>query len=79
MTKKKASSSLCLRAQDAWAGHRAWLERAEVISIQPVSKGGSPHPTVKVGAVLVDARGKEIAASSNRFAQGVDRRRAERY
>jgi tRNA(Arg) A34 adenosine deaminase TadA len=29
--------------------------------------------------VIVDAKGKKIAASSNRFAQGIDRRRPERY
>ena len=34
---------------------------------------------MKVGAVLVDARGREIAAASNRFAGGIDRRRPERY
>lgn len=72
---KKALS----RARDTFAEHRYWLDYAEVIASQPVSRGGSPHPSVKVGAVLVDSKGHEIVASSNRFAHGVDRRRAERY
>jgi tRNA(Arg) A34 adenosine deaminase TadA len=72
-------SSPSPRAHDAWAEHRHWLAHAEKISAKPVSQGGSPHPSVHVGAVLVDARGCEIAASANRFAEGVDRRRAERY
>jgi deoxycytidylate deaminase len=68
-----------LRARDVWAEHRTWLERAEKISNQPISKRGSPHPSVKVGAVLVDQKGREVASSANRFASGVDRRRSERY
>jgi len=76
MVKKKNPPS---RRLDLWAEHRHWLMRAEAVATQPVSKGGSPHPTVRVGAVLVDARGKEIASSANRFAEGVDRRRPERY
>jgi len=79
MTKKISPKSLQKRAPDVNAEHRRWLVRAEEVSKLPLSKGGSPHPSVKVGAVLVDAHGKEIAASSNRFAEGVDRRRPERY
>lgn len=67
------------RIADPLALHRHWLARAEAIALQPLSKGGSPHPSVKVGAVLVDRKGREIAAAANRFAKGVDRRRAERY
>ena len=67
------------RSSDKLAEHRKWLKRAEEVATAPVSKGGSPHPTVRVGAVLVDAKGKEISSSSNRFAEGVDRRRPERY
>jgi deoxycytidylate deaminase len=67
------------RRLDMWAEHRFWLSRAEEVATQPVSKGGSPHPSVRVGAVLVDAKGKEIASSANRFPVGVDRRRPERY
>ena len=52
---------------------------AEQTADQPMAAGGSPHPTVKVGAVLVDGQGHEIAGASNRFPHGVDRRRAERY
>lgn len=59
--------------------HRQWLSRAESVAHQPASQGGSPHPSVKVGAILVSAKGREIAAAANRFAQGVDRRRRERY
>ena len=57
-----------------------WLDaRAEATALQPVSQGGSPHPTVKVGAILVGHDGHEIAKASNRFAYGVDRRRSERF
>lgn len=65
--------------QDNLATHRAWLERAAKASHLPVCKGGSPHPSVKVGAVLVDQEGREIASAANKFAGGVDRRRPERY
>ena len=77
--KNNKSSENPDRRFDEWANHRRWLERAEEVATQPVSKGGSPHPTVRVGAVLVDARGREIAAAANRFPEGVDRRRPERY
>jgi len=80
MAKKKATKSLRpQRSPDMWAEHRKWLARAEQIATDPVSKGGSPHPSVRVGAVLVDAQGRELAAAANRFPQGVDRRRPERY
>ncbi|MDE2030626.1 MAG: hypothetical protein KGI97_08715, partial [Alphaproteobacteria bacterium] len=67
------------RRHDAWLDHQKWLDRAEAVAALPVSKGGSPHPSVRVGAVLVDAKGREIAAAANRFPHGVDRRRPERY
>lgn len=67
------------RNQDVQAYHRQWLERAEEVAHMPISRGGSPHPSVKVGAVLVDGKNREIASASNRFATGVDRRRPERY
>jgi len=79
---KKSSRSSSLRKKrggDLLATHRHWLAHAEDIAAQPVSRGGSPHPSVKVGAVLVDLEGKLIASASNRFAHGVDRRRPERY
>ena len=34
---------------------------------------------MRVGAVLVDSKNREIASAANRFAEGVDRRRPERY
>lgn len=58
---------------------RMWLKRATEIAFQSPEHGGSPHPTVKVGAILVDAKGKEIAHAANGFVQGIDRRRPERY
>jgi tRNA(Arg) A34 adenosine deaminase TadA len=61
------------RQKDRLVLHRHWLTHAEKVA------SGSPHPSVKVGAVLVDRKGKEIAAAPNRFARGVDRRRKERY
>ena len=67
------------RRQDALTTHRRWLRRAEDIAGKPVSRGGSAHPHIKVGAVLVSADGQEIAAAANRFAHGVDRRRPERF
>lgn len=67
------------RRQDDLANHRRWLKRAETVASHPVSQGGSPHPNVKVGAVLVSAKGQEIAAAANRFPHGIDRRRPERY
>ena len=77
--RRVASSSQKHRHKDQLALHRHWLMRAEAAAQRPVSQGGSPHPTVKVGAVLVDNKGREIAATANRFARGVDRRRPERY
>jgi len=62
-----------------FARHRHWLAYAEGLAQAALSRGGSPHPSVKVGAVLVDAKGREIASAVNRFARGVDRRRRERY
>lgn len=79
MTKTTTPAKPRSRRKDDLALHRHWLKRAEAAALRPVSAGGSPHPSVKVGAVLVDAKGKEIAESSNRFAHGLDRRRPERY
>jgi len=77
--RKPPAFSAKSRRADALAVHRRWLNRAESLAKGPVDKGGSPHPSVKVGAVLVNAQGREIAAAVNRFALGVDRRRPERY
>jgi tRNA(Arg) A34 adenosine deaminase TadA len=57
--------------------HRRWLGRAEAVAHKPVAAGGSPHPTVKVGAALVGRDGRLIAAAANRFADGV-KKTAER-
>ena len=77
--KSKTQTRAPSRVIDVLSQHRQWLARAEQIAHLPVSRGGSPHPSVQVGAVLVNAKGKEIAAASNRFAAGIDRRRKERY
>ena len=66
------------RRKDPLARHFSWMYLAMSMAEQPVGQGGSPHPKVKVGAVLVDAKGNEIARASNDFAAGVDRRRSER-
>ena len=78
-TPPSSPQTLQARRMDQLGVHRRWLERADEIATAPISQGGSPHPTVKVGAVLVSAKGKEIAAASNRFPTGIDRRRPERY
>ena len=67
------------RAKDRGPCDRAWLDLAILTANADPEKGGSPHPRVKVGAILVDAKGNEIARAVNRFAAGVDRRRPERY
>jgi tRNA(Arg) A34 adenosine deaminase TadA len=79
MPYQSRSSKHSRKRRDALAAHRHWLAHAEATALQPVSKGGSPHPTIKVGAVLVDKKGRMIATASNRFAHGVDRRRPERF
>ncbi|MFA6280201.1 MAG: deaminase [Bdellovibrionales bacterium] len=61
------------------ADHSAWLKKALAFSQREPQCGGSPHPMVKVGAILVDPQGKEIARATNRFAHGVDESVAERY
>ncbi len=59
--------------------HRHWLAKALAAARKGPEKGGSPHPTVKVGAVLVGADGKEIAEGANRFAHGLDWTKEERF
>src|ERR1700757_4642527 len=76
---KKTTPRSNRQRKDKLADHRRWLAEAEHLANRPVSNGGSPHPSVKVGAVLVDAKGRMIAHAANRFAHGVDRRRPERY
>lgn len=53
--------------------HRLWLRQAHEAAQD------SPHPSVKVGAVVVGPDGHEIAHACNRFAHGLDSDRAERY
>lgn len=72
MARTRSSRRPKHRQKDKLALHRHWLAHAETAA------SGSPHPTVKVGAVLVDRKGREITAAPNRFARGVDRRRKER-
>ncbi|MDD3181718.1 MAG: deaminase [Alphaproteobacteria bacterium] len=72
-------SPTCRRKIDLLETHRLWLKRAAEIALASPEKGGSPHPSVKVGAILVDAKGLEIAHAANGFAHGIDRRRPERY
>lgn len=67
------------RRNDVQQQHRHWLELAARQAEAKLVDGGSPHPTVKVGAVLVEKSGRLLAAASNRFAAGIDRRRPERY
>lgn len=77
--RKNPSAKPRSRRTDDLARHRHWLKHAETVATRSINAGGSPHPSVKVGAVLVDAKGREIAAAANRFAAGIDRRRPERY
>ncbi len=58
-------------SMNAPKNHQKWLRRAVALTELPLAKGGSPHSTVKVGAVLVDRDGHMIAASVNRMARGV--------
>ncbi|MBV8548047.1 MAG: hypothetical protein JO126_01150 [Alphaproteobacteria bacterium] len=67
------------RSVDGFAQQRRWLERAHNVAQLSPLEGGSPHPTVKVGAVLVGPKGQEIATGANRLPNGIDRRRPERY
>jgi len=79
MPRKSVSPRKKRPVRTSLAIHRHWLSRAEDIARRPPGHGGSPHPTVKVGAILVDRHGHEIAGAANRFAHGVDRKRPERY
>lgn len=71
MTLKNDSQLLRARRIQTLKEHRSWLKRAEKLARRPAKNGGSPHPSIKVGAILVDANGEMIAASSNRFPRGV--------
>jgi len=82
MVKKSEKTDSLVQARrkpDPLDADRAWLVKAAQMAKAPIERGGSPHPTVKVGAILVDAKGKEVARAANGFAHGIDRRRPERY
>ncbi len=64
---------------DNLASHRALLKKATDVARRQPERGGSPHPSVRVGAVLVDRQGRIAATAANRFAHGVDSHRSERY
>ncbi len=70
---------VCAKGSQDEREHRKWLARAQAMAHKDPAQGGSPHPTVKVGAVLVGADGKEIARGANRFAHGLDWKKPERY
>lgn len=77
--KQTASQKQVARSKDPMDIHRDWLTLAHDFANSPVEEGGSPHPSSKVGAIIVGADGNEIARGVNQFPTGVDRRRAERY
>ncbi len=58
--------------------HRIWLAKASALARRPAQCGGSPHPVVRVGAILVDAKGRAIGKAVNRFARGVNSSRSGR-
>lgn len=82
MTKKENFLSelhLCPSGSKLEKEHRHWLSLAETQAHRDPRKGGSPHPSVKVGAVLIGADGHEIARGANRFARGLDWKNQDRY
>ncbi len=68
-----------VKQKEQQVDHAAWLKKALAFSHGDPAQGGSPHPMVKVGAILVGADGQEISRASNRFAHGVDQNAPERY
>lgn len=79
MKKEQKRPQRTRQPQNPLARHRAFLHQAALMAEAPPDKGGSPHPKVKIGAILVDAKGKQITCGVNRFPSNVDRRRPERY
>ncbi|MDX9690103.1 MAG: hypothetical protein EOM37_01745 [Proteobacteria bacterium] len=59
--------------------HRYWLEKTIEHAEQIPSQGGSPHPSVKVGAMIVSKKNRILATDVNRFAFGLNAGRSERY
>lgn len=79
MLKKDKNNNRLRNKEGQENGGARWLRRAHICAHASVKQGGSPHPAVQVGAVLVGKDGKEIASASNRFAEGVDTKGDERY
>lgn len=64
---------------DLMPAHRIWLAKAIALAEKSPDEGGSPHPTVKVGAIFVGKDGKVISKAVNRFAHKLDDHKEERY
>ena len=76
--KKRNTRQIKRSLKNNFSQHRQWLVRALKLAGRPVLMGGSPHPVVQVGALLVDNKGQLLAAASNRFAKGVKRNKPGR-
>ncbi len=59
--------------------HRIWLAKALTLAEKEPENGGSPHPTVKVGAIFVGTDGRVISQAVNRFAHRLNDESVERY
>lgn len=59
--------------------HRIWLAKAMNLAEKDPDHGGSPHPTVKVGAIFVSSEGKILSKAVNRFARKLDDGQIDRY
>lgn len=66
------------KAKDSSVRHNFWLKKALSIAKLAPEKGGSPHPDVQVGAVIVSREGKLLSSSTNRMARGIDWKKPER-
>jgi len=64
---------------DLTPSHRIWLAKAMDLAEKSPENGGSPHPSVKVGAIFVGANGRVISKAVNRFARKLDDEKTERY
>lgn len=51
--------------------HALWLAKAKALAERPATQGGSPHPDVKVGAILLGPGNRRLAAAVNRMTRGV--------
>lgn len=59
--------------------HQSWLAKALALAHRAPTEGGSPHPAVKVGAIFVNDHDEQVCQGVNRFANGLDNGREERY